>query len=94
MQFQKWLNKKAINYVINMNEQEVGKNIELLNSNDDYLFLRSFCHGIDAKRINFLKRHGFSISSIYPRNSSITKYNNFPMLEIFLKSKIKGINKN
>ena len=70
------------------------KEIELLNSDDNNLFLRTFCHGIDAKRINFLKRYGFSISSIYPRNSSITKYNNFPMLEIFLKSKIKGINKN
>ncbi len=61
-------------------------NAELLNTNEDRSIFTYQCeaYGIDHKRISFLKKNGFSITSIYPINANV------PMLEVFLKRRIKG----
>ena len=42
------------------------ENIDIMNIDDHYFHYRINAHGIDMKKINLLKKNGYSIKSIYP----------------------------
>ena len=44
--------------------------IEIMNTDDSFIYYRTYCYGIDRKRINILRKNGFNITSIYPRNNN------------------------
>ena len=59
------------------------KEIDFRNCDDKYFFYHVISSGIDYRMINFLKKHGYSITSIYP------SFQKIGILEISLKWKIQ-----
>ena len=62
---------------------------ELMNHIDSKVFFRTYAYGIDVKRLNVLKRNGYKITSIYPRESK--EGSNAPRLEINLNITYRGL---
>lgn len=50
------------------------KDIDLMNTDDKFFHYRINCHGIDMKKINLLKKNGYSIKSIYPTCTDMDKF--------------------